>query len=91
MSMKPPPAPLSLLATHARLLRNALLGAATVAVLSACVVAPPRHQVVMVQPPPPAPLIEQPPPAPYYGAYWQRGYWAWNGRAYVWSNGYWRR
>lgn len=77
--------------------RRAALGAvglACAALLSACVVAPPRARVVeTVQlrvgtPPPPLRVEVQPaPPAPQW--YWHPGHWRWDGRAYYWEAGHW--
>ena len=64
--------------------------------------APPPQPVVSVyidppidQPPPveiswapPPMLVETPPPAPFAGAFWVGGYWAWEGN-WVWAHGRW--
>jgi hypothetical protein len=40
-------------------------------------------------PPPPAPGDAYMGPPPFPGAVWINGYWAWDGREYVWAAGHW--
>jgi len=52
---------------------------------------PAAGQTVIYAPgPPPAVRVEPRPAAPYYGAIWVGGHWAWQGR-WVWIPGYWVR
>ncbi|WP_198369513.1 YXWGXW repeat-containing protein [Roseomonas rosulenta] len=41
-------------------------------------------------PPPPPPYARRPPP-PRRGRVWVDGHYRWNGRRYVWQEGYWQR
>jgi hypothetical protein len=78
-----------------RLVRNALLVAASGAALAGCVVAPvapvPAYgygsEVVGVAPPPPQVEYIGPPPA--VGYVWLGGYWGWRGGHHVWNGGHW--
>ena len=64
-------------------------GAVAVAPAPAGVYAPPPAADVAVQATPPAPRVEVQPAAPYAGAVWIGGYWAWAGNHYDWVPGTW--
>jgi hypothetical protein len=89
-----------------RAARLLVLTSISAALLSACVVAPPRTEVVYrnypadnAPPPdtavvygaPPAPLVEVVPVAPFLGAVWVGGFWGWSGSRHVWSPGHYIR
>jgi WXXGXW repeat (2 copies) len=72
-------------------LRNLLLGA-TVALLAACVPLPPPGAVFIgARFGPPAPRVEVIGVAPGPGFVWIRGFYRWNGGAYLWVPGRWER
>lgn len=47
--------------------------------------------VVYEAPPPPRAMPVEGGAAPFAGAVWLQGHWAWNGRTYVWVDGRWVR
>ena len=80
---------------HSRRKMLLALSAASVLLVTGCVVAPPQahieraaHNVVQA---PPAPIAEAIPPAPYPDAYWITGHWKWEGNRYVWNGGHWEQ
>jgi hypothetical protein len=48
-------------------------------------------QDVVVDVAPPTPYEEVIPVAPYFGAVWVGGYWAWSGGRHVWTHGHYER
>ena len=46
-------------------------------------------QVIIHAGPPPPVIVERPGPPLHAGWVWIPGYYRWNGRRYVWVNGYW--
>ena len=52
---------------------------------------PTSAQVIIHAGPPPPVIVERPGPPLHAGWVWIPGYYRWNGRRYVWVNGYWGR
>jgi len=68
--------------------KTLLCAAVLAAVLGSTSVPAQAAPYATVAPPPPR---EEVAPAPRRGWHWVPGYWNWNGRRYVWTNGTWVR